>query len=92
MLRADFDGKTNTLANGVIHVITGAGGGALYDHGLTDNPGLWKKDTPENWVPYTVKLVSDRHSFTWIETNGKELHLQQIDAEGNVFDEIKITK
>ena len=91
-LDLDFDGKTNTLANGVIHVITGAGGGALYDYGLTDNPELWKKDTPENWAPYTVKLVSDRHSFTWIETNGKELHLQQIDAEGNVFDEIKITK
>ncbi len=87
-----FDGKTNTVANGIIHIITGAGGGALYDPHLTDNPELWQKETPESLEPYTARLVSDRHSFTLIETNGKELRLKQIDAEGNVFDEIRITK
>lgn len=91
-LDQDFDGKTNTMANGIIYVVTGAGGGALYDPQLTDNPELWQKETPESLKPYTTKLVSDRHSFTLIETNGKELSLKQIDAEGNVFDEIRITK
>lgn len=87
-----FDGKTNTKANGIIHIITGAGGAVLYDPELTDNPDLWQKGTPENWAPYTVKFVSNRHSFTIIETNGKELNLRQMDAEGNTFDEIRITK
>lgn len=87
-----FDGVTNTRANGIIYVITGAGGGALYDPEITDNPELWQKGTPENWEPYTVKLVSNRHSFTMVETNGKELKLRQIDAEGNTIDEIRITK
>lgn len=91
-LDLDFDGITNTSANGIIYIITGAGGGALYDPELTDEPELWQKGTPENLEPYTVKLISNRHSFTMIETNGKELKLRQIDAEGNTFDEIKITK
>nr|MCU0357435.1 metallophosphoesterase [Cyclobacteriaceae bacterium] len=30
-----FDGKTNTKANGVVYVVTGAGGRALYDTGIT---------------------------------------------------------
>jgi hypothetical protein len=37
-------------------------------------------------------MVSDRHSFTLIETNGKTLTLKQIDKDGNIFDEIKVTK
>jgi acid phosphatase type 7 len=91
-LDQNFDGVTNTRANGIIYIITGAGGGALYDPELTDNPDLWQKGAPENWEPYTVKLISNRHSFTMIETNGKELKLSQIDAEGNTLDEIRITK
>lgn len=91
-LDEEFDGKVNTKANGIIHIITGAGGGALYGPELTNNPDLWKKGTSENWAPFTSKLVSDRHSFTLIETNGKELTLKQIDAEGNIIDEIRITK
>ncbi len=87
-----FDGRSNTVANGIIYIITGAGGGALYDPEMTDNPGLWQKGTPEDQPSYTVKLISNKHSFTIIETNGKELNLRQIDAEGNIIDEIKVTK
>ncbi|QCY68153.1 hypothetical protein FHG64_01375 [Antarcticibacterium flavum] len=92
ILDESFDGKTSTTAQGIIYVVTGAGGGALYDPELTDEPDLWQKGTPENWVPYTVKLISNRHSFTMIETKGNELQLKQIDAEGNILDEIRITK
>lgn len=87
-----FDGKTNTVAKGIIYIITGAGGGTLYGPELTDHPEFWEKETSESLEHYTAKLVSDRHSFTLIETNGKELVLKQIDAEGNVFDQIKISK
>lgn len=87
-----FDGTTNTQADGIIYVISGAGGGGLYEPEISENPDLWKEGPPENWVPYTVKLVSDRHSFTMVETNGKALILKQVDAEGKVFDQIKMTK
>ena len=91
-LDRQYDGKTNTKASGIIYIITGAGGGELYDPNLTDNPALWHKEDLESWIPFTERLVSDRHSFTMIETNGKEMRLRQIDSEGNVFDEIKLTK
>ena len=87
-----YDGKSKTRPDGIIYVTTGAGGAALYDKEISDNPTLWKKGPPENWAPYTVRLVSDRHSFTMIETDGGKLTLKQIDANGNIFDEIKITK
>jgi len=87
-----FDGKSKTRPDGIIYVTTGAGGAALYDREISEKPELWKKGPPENWAPYTTKLVSDRHSFTMIETDGGVLTLKQIDADGNIFDEIKITK
>lgn len=87
-----YDGKSKTRPDGIIYITTGAGGAALYDKEISEKPELWKKGPPENWAPYTAKLVSDRHSFTMIETDGGKLTLKQIDANGNVFDEIKITK
>lgn len=87
-----FDGSTKTRPNGIIYIVTGAGGGGLYDPGLNQKPELWKHDIPGNWVPFTEKLISDRHSFTFIETNAKELILKQIDLTGKVIDQIKITQ
>lgn len=91
-LDTTFDGVNNTRPNGIIYIVTGAGGAALYDKEISDNPELWKKGTPENWVPYTVKLISDKHSFTMIETDGKKLNLTQLDVGGNTLDQITITK
>lgn len=87
-----FDGVTNTKPNGIIYVVTGAGGAPLYDTSLSGKPDLWKHDPQDNWVPFTEKIVSDVHSFTIIETNGKTLILKQMDSKGVVFDEIKVTK
>jgi acid phosphatase type 7 len=91
-LDSNFDGITNTQADGIVYIVSGAGGAGLYEPEISGNPDLWKEGPPENWVPYTVKLVSDRHSFTMVETNRKELILKQIDMEGKVFDQIKMTK
>ena len=53
---------------------------------------MWEHEPAENWVPFTVKVISDIHSFTMIETNGKTLTLKQMNAKGEVMDEIKMTK
>ncbi len=87
-----FDGVTHTKPDGIIYIVTGAGGAGLYDAGLSNKPELWKHEPPDNWVPYTVKLISDVHSFTLIETEGKTLILKQLDTNGSVLDEIKMTK
>lgn len=91
-LDQEFDGITKTTPKGVIHIVTGAGGAGLYDPALSGKPDLWKHEPQENWVPFTAKIVSDIHSFTVIETNGKNLALRQINADGVIIDEIHISK
>ena len=87
-----YDGKTNTNPNGIIYIVSGAGGAALYDRELSDNPNLWTHTPGENWVPFTVKMISDKHSFTLIETAEKKLTLKQLDNQGNEIDAIVVTK
>ena len=91
-LDTTFDGATDTTPNGIIYIVSGAGGGGLYDRNLNEKPELWKHEPKENWVPFTTKLISDRNSFTMIETRNKSLTLQQIDLTGKVIDQIRITQ
>lgn len=90
-LDTEFDGVKKTKPKGIIYIISGAGGAPLYDDGLTGKPELWLNG-PNSENPFTIKMVSNKHSFTFIETKGKTLVLKQIDKDGNVFDEIKVTK
>ena len=87
-----FDGLSNTKPRGIIYIVSGAGGAGLYDAAISKKPDLWKHEPPENWVPFIVKLISDIHSFTVIETEGKKLTLRQLDAQGVAVDEIHVTK
>jgi len=87
-----FDGSITTKPEGVIYIVTGSGGDALYDPNLTGKPELWRHEPKENWEPFTQKFISNKYSFTLIETKGKELNLQQIDQTGKVIDQIKITQ
>ena len=88
----NYDGVTNTKPDGIIYIVSGAGGAALYDNRISEKPELWKKGPAKNWAPYTSKLISHIHSFTIVETDGKKLILKQIDIDGNTIDSITITK
>jgi hypothetical protein len=87
-----FDGVSNTKADGIIYIVSGSGGAGLYDMPISNNPELWKHEPADNWVPFTVKLISDVHCFTLVDVNGKSLVLKQINLKGEVLDEIKMTK
>jgi hypothetical protein len=87
-----YNGVTQTKPKGIIYIVTGAGGGGLYDQPLSRKPETWVHDVPGNWVPFTKQFISDRNSFTLIETNKKILTLKQIDMLGRIIDEIKITQ
>jgi 3',5'-cyclic AMP phosphodiesterase CpdA len=91
-LDQNFDGKTKKQPKGVLYIVSGAGGAGLYDTTFSNKPELWKHEPAENWVPFTVKLISHVHSFSVIETREKQLILRQIDIKGNVLDEIEIIK
>ena len=79
-----FDGKRNTKPNGVIYIVTGAGGQGLYNPEQT-------KDT-DSWQKFTFKFESRVHSFTIMDVDGKTLTLNQVDINGKEVDRMKIIK
>lgn len=79
-----FNGRTDTTPDGVIYLVTGAGGQHLY------NPE--QQDEPDTWQRFTDKFVSTVHSFTIADVDGKTLTIQQITGDGSEVDRFTITK
>lgn len=86
-----FDGLKNTRPDGIIYIVTGAGGKNLYDPEINDNPKNWKHEDDNN-VEYVARAISDRHSLSVFEIQGKTLYMAQIDERGKTIDRIKVTK
>ena len=83
-LDKEYNGSTKTRPNGVIYLVTGAGGAGLY------NPE--QQDKPETWQAFTDKFISKVHSFTQVNVNGKRLELRQISETGAGLDRAVVTK
>ena len=79
-----FDGVKDTTPDGVLYIVTGAGGAGAYDPDQTDNQPTWQ--------PYTMKFISDMYSFTTVDVNGTTLTLKQISEAGAEVDRIVVTK
>ena len=79
-----FDGATDTTPEGVIYLVTGAGGASLY------NPEM--QDKPETWREFTNKFISKLHSVTVAEVDGGKLTIRQLSADGEVLDRFIVTK
>lgn len=83
-LDKSFDGRTDTTPDGVIYVVTGAGGQKLY------NPE--QHDDPDSWQKFTDKFVSNVHSLTVADVDGKTLTIRQVTADGQELDRFSVTK
>jgi hypothetical protein len=83
-LDKSFDGRTDTTPDGVIYVITGAGGQHLY------NPE--QQEDPDSWQKFTDKFVSKVHSLTVVDVDASTLTIQQITADGQELDRFIVTK
>ena len=70
-----------SLQNKVVLLTGGAG---LYD------PAQMKE--PATWQGFTNKFISDEHSFSQVDINGKTLELKQITASGKTVDSFRIAK
>ena len=79
-----FDGRTNTRPDGVIYVITGAGGASLY------NPE--QQDDPASWQEFTAKFISKTQSLTLAEVDAENLTIRQVSPQGQELDRFVITK
>ena len=75
--------KGNGRANGVITVVTGAGGAELYDQLLAAKPATWK--------PFTAKYVAG-YSYTRLEVGTGAIRISQIGIGGKVLDTFRIAR
>lgn len=86
----NFDGVNKTKADGIIYIVTGAGGKHLYDPEQNDKPESWLH-AEDNNVDYVVQMTTDRHSLTILELNNRTLKLRQVDEWGAQIDSITVT-
>lgn len=82
-LDKSFDGQTRTKPDGVLYLVTGAGGANLYDPGQTSDPASWQE--------FTAKFISDVHSFTVVELNAGRLDVRQVSGQGRELDRFSVT-
>lgn len=83
-LDKSFDGRSDTTPEGVIYVVTGAGGQHLY------NPE--QQDDRDSWQGFTDKFVSKVHSLTVADVKGTTLTVRQVSAGGEELDRFVVTK
>jgi len=74
-------GKLAEDGNGVVYVVSGAGGAMLYE-----------ALPPEQRPPYLAALHNEVHSFTHVSVNGDELTLEQIALDGEILDRWALRK
>jgi hypothetical protein len=79
-----FDGITNTQPEGVIYLVTGAGGASLY------NPE--QQDDPSSWSEFTCRFVSKVHSLTVASVDGNKLTIRQVSDQGAELDRFTVTR
>jgi hypothetical protein len=83
-LDKNFDGVTRTRPDGVIYIVTGAGGAGLYTPEQTGKP--------DTWEPFTHTLIGDRFSLSIVDVSGTRLTFRQVAADGTELDRFVITK
>jgi acid phosphatase type 7 len=83
-LDKEFDGVSKTKPNGVIYIVTGAGGAHLY------NPE--QQDDPASWQTFTTKFVSKVNSFTVVDAHGHKLAIRQISQDGKELDSFVVAR
>jgi 3',5'-cyclic AMP phosphodiesterase CpdA len=79
-----YDGVASTRPDGLIYLISGAGGASLY------NPE--QQDDPSTWQEFTHKFIAKIHSYTLAEVEGTRLTIRQVSFQGAELDRFVITK
>jgi acid phosphatase type 7 len=78
-----FDGRARTRPQGVIYLVSGAGGNRLY------NPE--QQDDPFSQQSFTTRFISKVHSFTVADVNGPTVTVRQIAIDGTELDRFVVT-
>jgi acid phosphatase type 7 len=78
-----YNGNTNIITDGVIRIVTGAGGAPLYNTNYDTLPKLW--------LPFTEKYIS-KHSFSQLDFSNDLLDFKQIDKAGTTIDQFVLKR
>jgi hypothetical protein len=79
-----FDGGARTRPDGIIYLVTGAGGAGLYNPEQQDDRGSWQE--------FTDKFISKVHSLTVVDVDARSLTVRQVSADGAELDRFVVTK
>jgi hypothetical protein len=79
-----YNGVDKTKPNGIIYLVSGAGGQGLYNKE--------QQNDKDSWQGFTTKFISKVHSFTVADVKGKTLTIKQLSADGKEVDSFVITK
>jgi Calcineurin-like phosphoesterase len=79
-----YDGTARTRPDGVIYLVTGAGGADLYDPDQTDAVSTWQ--------PFTTKFIANIHSLTVVDIETATATVRQIDADGKELDRFTVAR
>ncbi len=79
-----YDGTARTRPQGVIYLVTGAGGADLYDVAQTKNPS--------SWLPFTARFLSEVNSLTVVDVETDSATVRQIDADGAELDRFTVPR
>jgi Calcineurin-like phosphoesterase len=79
-----YNGQSATSPEGVIYIVSGAGGQHLYDPE--------QQDDPASWQPFTYKHISKVHTLTVVDVDGSTATVRQLTADGVEVDRFVVTK
>lgn len=79
-----FNGRSQTMPDGVIYIVNGAGGNTLYNPEQENDPGSWQS--------FTCKFISKVHTFTVADVVGATLTVRQVSADGAELDRFRVTR
>jgi 3',5'-cyclic AMP phosphodiesterase CpdA len=79
-----FGDGANSKPRGVIYIVSGAGGAELY------NPE--QQIDPASWQSFTNKFISQVHSLSVVDIQGKTFRLKQISETGDTVDTFQVSK
>jgi acid phosphatase type 7 len=79
-----FHDGANAQPKGVVYIVSGGGGAELY------NPE--QQIEPASWQGFTDKFISQVHSLSVVDIDGKTFRLRQVSETGEILDSFQIAK
>lgn len=79
-----FNGTSVTKPDGILYLVTGAGGADLYSEKTSGDR--------TTWPPFTAAYVNTQHSLTVLDVDPQSVTIRQLDASGAEIDRVKVTR